>query len=64
MKSSGGKARMNSKLLVLLKVIAFILCLALIFFGNKTVGKLNLGLMLIGLAGLLVLLYDYNRKVR
>ncbi|MEK5389914.1 MAG: DUF6903 family protein [Heyndrickxia sp.] len=53
---------MNSKLLVLLKVIAFILCLALIFFGNKTVGKLNLGFMLIGLAGLLALLYDYNRK--
>lgn len=53
---------MKAKLLISVKVVLFIFCLALIIIGQKTVGKLELGLMLIGLAGLLGLLYDYNRK--
>ncbi|WP_187373135.1 DUF6903 family protein [Bacillus rubiinfantis] len=53
---------MKGKILVIIKVVVFILCLALIVIGQKTVGKLELGLMLIGLGGLLALLYDYNRK--
>ncbi|WP_455675224.1 DUF6903 family protein [Pradoshia sp.] len=53
---------MKAKLAILVKAALFIFCLALIIIGQKTVGKLELGLMLIGLAGLLGLLYDYNRK--
>ncbi|QQZ10060.1 DUF6903 family protein [Heyndrickxia vini] len=53
---------MNHRILVILKVVAFIICIALLFIGKNTVGKLHLGIMLIGLAGLLGLLYDYNRK--
>lgn len=53
---------MNPKLLIALKIIAFIVCLALIIVGQRTVGKMNLGIMLIGLAGLLALLHNYNKK--
>jgi len=53
---------MKENLLIVIKVLLFIFCLALIIIGQKTVGKMELGLMLIGLAGLLGLLYDYNRK--
>ncbi|MDR7076989.1 hypothetical protein QNH48_04835 [Neobacillus sp. YX16] len=53
---------MKAKVLIILKMVVFIICLALIITGQKTVGKLELGMMLLGLAGLLGLLYDYNRK--
>lgn len=48
--------------LVLVKIVVFIVCLALIIIGQRTTGRLELGIMLLGLAGLLGLLYDYNRK--
>lgn len=53
---------MKAAIFIILKIIALIICLSLIFIGQKTVGKSELGMMLIGLAGLLGLLYDYNRK--
>jgi hypothetical protein len=53
---------MKASVLVLFKLVVFIFCLALIIIGQKTAGKLEFGMMLIGLAGLLGLLYDYNRK--
>ncbi|MEH7355215.1 hypothetical protein V7150_16795 [Neobacillus drentensis] len=53
---------MKANVLVVIKIVVFINCLALIIIGQKTAGKLELGIMLIGLAGLLGLLYDYNRK--
>ncbi|MDR7239798.1 DUF6903 family protein [Neobacillus drentensis] len=53
---------MKHKGLVILKIVVFIICLALIIIGQKTAGKLELGIMLVGLAGLLGLIYDYNRK--
>lgn len=53
---------MKHKSLVILKIVVFIICLALIIIGQNTAGKLELGIMLVGLAGLLGLLYDYNRK--
>ncbi|CAM3907190.1 DUF6903 family protein [Mesobacillus zeae] len=53
---------MRANVLIFVKIAVFIVCLALIIIGQKTAGKLELGMMLIGLAGLLGLLYDYNRK--
>jgi hypothetical protein len=53
---------MKANVLVFIKIVVFIFCLTLIIIGQKTAGKLELGMMLIGLSGLLGLLYDYNRK--
>ncbi|MED3551379.1 DUF6903 family protein [Cytobacillus praedii] len=53
---------MKANALVIIKIVVFISCLTLIVIGQKTAGKLELGMMLIGLTGLLALLYDYNRK--
>ncbi|MDQ6601028.1 DUF6903 family protein [Bacillus salipaludis] len=53
---------MKTSLLILIKLVVFILCLVFIMIGQKTAGKLELGIMLLGLTGLLWLLYDYNRK--
>jgi len=53
---------MKANVFIMIKIVVFIICLALIIIGQKTAGKLELGIMLIGLAGLLGLLYDYNRK--
>jgi hypothetical protein len=53
---------MKATIIIILKLIVFIICLSMIFIGQKTVGKSELGMMLLGLAGLLGLLYDYNRK--
>lgn len=46
----------------ILKIIFFLVCLFLIVYGQQTVGKLYLLIQLIGLAGLLFLLWNYNRK--
>lgn len=42
-------------------VIIFILCIALIVTGQRTIGIPYLMKMIAGLLGLLVLLYIYNR---
>ena len=44
--------------------VLFVFFLVLIFVGQKTISLANLGIMLIGLAGLLALLYVYNRKYK
>ena len=53
---------MNSKLVTAIKLVLFIVFVALIVIGQKKAGRVDFGIMLIGLAGLLGLLYDYNRK--
>ncbi|MFE6168997.1 DUF6903 family protein [Viridibacillus arvi] len=53
---------MKRNFLITLRIVIFITCLALIIVGQKTTGKFELGIMLVGLAGLLGLLYSYNRK--
>ncbi|MBY7142854.1 hypothetical protein KFZ56_07235 [Virgibacillus sp. NKC19-3] len=53
---------MNDSLSRVLKVVFFLFCMFLIVFGQQTVGKVYLLLQLIGLAGLLFLLWNYNRK--
>lgn len=54
----------NNVIKNILMAVAFVVCMGLIIVGQKTVGLANLGMELVGLAGLLVLLYVYNRKYR
>lgn len=45
-----------------LKIIFFVICMAMIVSGHQTIGRMNLLIMLIGVSGLLLLLYSYNQK--
>ncbi|MFB1052119.1 hypothetical protein [Paraliobacillus sp. JSM ZJ581] len=53
---------MKDKIMAIAKVIFFIFCLFLVIYGQRTVGKFELFLQLVGLSGLLFLLWNYNRK--
>lgn len=53
---------MKDKVMAVLKVFFFIFCLFLVIYGQRTVGKMYLLMQLVGLAGLLVMLWNYNRK--
>lgn len=55
---------MNNVMKNIVMGICFIVCMALIIVGQKTIGLANLGMMIVGLGGLLVLLYLYNRKYK
>lgn len=43
-------------------LLVFVVCVALVVIGQKHIGPQGLGLMLLGLAGLVVLLWLYNRQ--
>lgn len=45
-------------------VIVFIVCLALIVTGQKNISAMGLAMELIGLVGLLTLLFLYNRRYK
>lgn len=47
-----------------LKLALAVVCVALVVVAQRTVSWLNLGLMLVGVAGLLALLHSYNRTFR
>lgn len=49
-------------ILRILYLIVFIGSMALLVIGQKTVGPSHLLMMLVGLAGILSLLYLYNKK--
>lgn len=55
---------MNKTLTILLKIVTFIICMGLVIWGQRTTGYFNLAAQLVGLAGLLVLLYTYNKAYR
>ncbi len=46
----------------LIMIIVFIVCLALIIIGQKNISASGLVMELIGLVGLLTLLFIYNRR--
>lgn len=53
----------NKKWIMIIVNTALVaLCLALVIIGQRNVSASGLGLQLLGLAGILVLLYLYNRK--
>lgn len=51
-------------LIGILVAVAFIVCIALVVIGQRNVGLNGLGMELLGLAGLLFLLWLYNRKYK
>ena len=53
----------KKRLRIALGVLLLAVCLACVVVGQRTVGWLYLGLMLLGLFGILALLYIYNRSV-
>ncbi len=44
--------------------IFFCVCVALVVIGQRNIGPAGLGIMLLGLAGLIFLLWLYNRQYR
>lgn len=50
------------QLIRLLYLLVFIASMALIITGQRNIGPTGLLTMLVGLAGILVLLYLYNKK--
>lgn len=55
---------MNKTTSLILKVVIFFVCMGLIIWGQRTVGYVYLTAQLVGLAGLLGLLYVYNKAYR
>lgn len=55
---------MNKTLFTILKIIIFVVCMSLIIWGQRTTGYINLAAQFVGLAGLLGLLYHYNKAYR
>lgn len=53
---------MKNTLITVAKVIALIIFVGLVIYGQQTVGRMYLLIQLIGLAGIIFLLWDYNRK--
>lgn len=49
---------------VIVQVIIFIICLVLVIIGQRNVGSQGTLVMILGLAGLIGLLYHYNRKFK
>ena len=49
-------------LLGILIAVVFVVCIALVIVGQSKIGPSGLLMMLVGLAGLLVLLWLYNRQ--
>ncbi len=47
---------------LIIKLIILVVSIGLVIYGQRTTGKMELGIMLIGLTGLLGLLYNYNKK--
>lgn len=53
---------MMSKVKFWLQVAVFIVCFLLIVYGQKNIGYTGLALQVVGLAGLLSLLWGYNKN--
>ena len=46
------------------KLVCLIVCISLVIIGQKSIGYIGLLTMLIGLSGILLLLYFYNRQYK
>lgn len=48
----------------IIRIIILIVCVSLVIIGQKNIGYSGLIMMMAGLAGILLLLYFYNRKYK
>ena len=55
---------MQGKIRTLIMAVVFVVCLALIIIGQKNIGGPGLIMELVGLVGLLTLLFIYNNKYK
>lgn len=55
---------MSKTLVSVIKIIIFVVCMGLIIWGQRTTGYVYLAAQFVGLAGLLGLLYHYNKAYR
>ena len=55
---------MNQVTKNIIAIIVFIASFGLVCFGQSQIGYAGLAMELVGLAGLLILLYLYNRKYK
>ena len=49
-------------IMIIINAALVALCLALVIVGQRNIAMLGLGLQLLGLGGILLLLYLYNKK--
>lgn len=52
---------MNLKVKIWIRVVLMLVFLYVVILGHQMIGKEGVATMLVGLAGLLLLLWDYNR---
>ena len=52
---------MNPKVKIWIRVVLMLVFLYVVILGHQMIGKEGVATMLAGLAGLLLLLWDYNR---
>lgn len=55
-------ANMKSWMWKIIYLVIFIVCIALLVLGQRNIGVEGLLVMLVGLAGILGLMYIYNKK--
>ncbi|WP_297236600.1 hypothetical protein [uncultured Faecalicoccus sp.] len=48
----------------ILKFVAFFICVGLVIYGQKTVGIPYLMIQIVGVIGIMILIYLYNRKYK
>lgn len=56
--------RTKSRLITLLATVFFVICVALVVIGQKNIGVPGTLTMLAGLAGLVLLLFLYNKQFK
>ncbi len=54
----------KQRLLTTLRILIFLGCVALVMIGQDEVSYRNLAIMGLGLAGMLAIIWDYNRRNR
>lgn len=54
----------KQRILTAMRVILFLFFCGLVMHGQRGISYANLGEMVVGMAGMLVIIWDYNRRNR